>query len=313
MEQILNIIPVCYCNNEVNEIIDKCKGTENSFSLHFTQNEDFFLNTWQTFNIPGIPVHHDIREKTPGNDYINFLKIVLKTIAPLVSPLLDDTEYFFDPAEMLRPCFYKIYRYNNAEYIYIVRLDLSFKPNYCDIIEMGDNDRTHLFSSKSVFLDVDMHPVEKVVQKSSMKEIQIKQSISQTWIGETGRGYFIQGIWIDTEITKFFSKLFTDENFSTYPYYPFSCKFRTVSHFPVEFSSEGREKHIKLLDSAFNFIYPYMNDIENVLKNNEFSQELPLFRELKDKVDSELFSSLSQYRIRRYLNEKGMREYELED
>ncbi len=193
-----------------------------------------------------------------------------------------------------------------------MRLDFSFKPNYCDIIEKGNNDINHFFSTKSVFLDVDIHPVDKIVKKADRTEIHIKQSISQTWIGETGRGYFIQGIWIDTELTKFFTKIFTSESVSTYPYYPFSCKYRTVSHFPVNFNSEGRKKHLHLLDSAYNFIYPYMSEIESVLKNNEFSPELPLFREIKSKTDPDFSSFFSKYSIRRYLNEKGMKEYELE-
>ena len=313
MEQILNIIPIYYTNNEINRLLKKSKDIETRYSLHFTQNEDFFLNTRHTFNIPQIPVHHDINRRYPDDSYLSFLESVLETVIPLTGPLLLDTEYFFDPAELLRPCFYKIYKYNNAEYIYIVRLDLSFKPNYSNILKKGDNDITHFFSTKSVFLDVDIHPVEKTVQKSDRLDIHIKQSISQTWIGETGRGYFIQGIWIDTELTKFFSRLFTDENLSTYPYYPFSCKYRTVSHFPVDFTSEGRRNHISLLDSAYNFIYPYMKDIEAVLRNNEFSKDLPLFREIKKKVDPELGSCFSKYSIRRYLNEKGMREYELEN
>ena len=312
MEQILNIIPIHYTNNEINGLLKKCKGKKADYSLHFTQNEDFFLNTWQTFNIPHIPIHHDINRKYPDRNYIEFLKSVLETVVPLTCPLLDNTEYFFDPAELLRPCFYKIYRYNGSDYIYIIRLDLGFKPNYCDILEKGNNDITHFFSSKSVFLDADIHPVEKIEFKPDRKEIHIRQSISQTWIGETGRGYFIQGIWIDTELTKFFSRLFTAESVSTYPYFPFSCKFRTVSHFPVDFSEEGRKKHIELLDSAYNFIYPYMKDIESVLKNNEFSPDLPLFREIKAKADQNTIDYFSGYSIRRYLNEKGMKEYELE-
>ena len=312
MEQILNIIPIDYTNNEINGLLKKSKENKADYSLHFTQNEDFFLNTWQTYNIPHIPIHHDIHRKNPDRNYISFLKSVLETIIPLTSPLLYDTEYFFDPAELLRPCFYKIYNYNGSQYIYIIRLDLSFKPNYCDIIEMGNNDISHFFSTKSVFLDADIHPVEKIIEKSGRKEVYIKQSISQTWIGETGRGYFIQGIWIDTELTKFFSRLFIDKNTSTYPYYPFSCKFRTVSHSPVDFSEEGRKKHISLIDSAYNFIYPYMKEIEKVLKNNEFSMDLPLFQEIKSKTDPEIISYFSKYGIRRYLNEKGMKEYELE-
>lgn len=55
-----------------------------------------------------------------------------------------------------------------------------------------------------------------------------------------------------------------------------------------------------------------MKEIEKVLKNNEFSMDLPLFKELRLKADPEIISYFSKYGIRRYLNEKGMKEYELE-
>ncbi len=311
MEQILNIIPVYYTNNEINGIIEKCKGVGTDFTLHFSQNEDFFLDVKKDFRIPHIPVHHDIKKKEPDEKYLVFLKSVLETITPMIAPVIRDTTYFFDSSEMLRPCFYRLYSLNGNDYIYIVRLDLSFKPGECEIIEMGSNDITHLFSSRSIFLDVDIHPVEKTVKSGNGIDIYIKQSVSQTWIGETGRGYFIQGIWIDTELTKFFSKLFTDEKSSTYPYYPFSCKYRTLSHFPVDYSETGREKHIKLLDSAGSFINPYIKEIESVLKDNEFSPDLELFKEIKKQIDPDFYSFFSGYRIKRYLNDRGMKEYEL--
>ena len=43
MEQILNIIPIYYTSKEINGLLKKSKGIKADYSLHFTQNEDFFL------------------------------------------------------------------------------------------------------------------------------------------------------------------------------------------------------------------------------------------------------------------------------
>ena len=58
----------------------------------------------------------------------------------------------------------------------------------------------------------------------------VKQTISQNWIGETGKGYLVRGIWMDSELTKFFSKLFLPTGKRTYPFYPFTCRYKTRLH-----------------------------------------------------------------------------------
>lgn len=312
MDQILNVISICHTDNEINGIIKKCKEHEPSYTMHFSQNEDFFLKIKDPVTIPYFKIHHNFDNPHPENGYTGKLAAIMEQVIPDLSAILKDTEYYFDPAELLRPVFFKSYDIEGRNYLYLVRLDLSFKPHDCEIREMGGNDITHTFTTRNLFLDINILPVEKIVEKEYGRiDFIIKQSISQTWIGETGRGYFIQGIWMDSELTRFFTKLFLQDNFLSYPYYPFVCKYRTISHVPMTFSPDARIKNVKILDRSFNFLEPYMRDIEEEFKISTFSPEMELYKELKKKISSEWYQDFKSLEIRRYLNNRGMREYEL--
>ncbi|MDX9801154.1 MAG: hypothetical protein RBT69_07450 [Spirochaetia bacterium] len=312
MDQILNIVSICHTDNEINRIIKKSKELEPLYTIHFSQNEDFFLKTKAPVTIPYFKIHHNFDNPQPDSSYTGKLAGIIEQIMPVIAPVLIDTEYFFDPAELLRPVFFKPYNIEGRDYLYIARLDLSFRPHDCEIIEMGGNDLTHTFTTQNLFLDVNILPVEKIVEKEGGRtDFNIKQSISKTWIGETGRGYFIQGIWMDSELTKFFTKLFLPADFLSYPYYPFVCKYRTISHVPINFSSVSREKNIAILDRSFNFIEPHMREIEEEFRISTFSPEMKLFKNLKKKINSQWYHDFKSLKIRRYINSRGMKEYEL--
>ncbi len=311
MDQILNIVSIRYSDNEINKIIEKCKDQQNEYTMHFSQNEDFFLKIGKEITVPHLKVHHNIKDHNPAPGYTAALSEIIEQMLPYVSSLIKETYYYFDPAEPLRPVFYRLYDIEGHLFLYMVRIDLSFKPHDCEIVEMGGNDITHIFSTNNVFIDIDMLPVEKTVDLGDgKKDFIIKQSISQTWIGETGRGYFIQGIWMDSELTRFFTRLFLPENIHSYPYYPFACKYRTISHFPLRFSMTDRRRHLGILERSYNFIDPFMREIEDELKNSVYSPDMKLFKELKKKVNKDWYIDFSSLNIKRYLNSRGMKEYE---
>ncbi len=82
----------------------------------------------------------------------------------------------------------------------------------------------------------------------------VEQMISDTWIGETGRGYFIQGIWMDADLNKFFTKLVIPQGKRIYPYYPFTSKYRTICHNPIGISSAQRREAIPRLHRFIDFL-----------------------------------------------------------
>ena len=312
MDQILNVISILNTNNEISQIIKNYKEKQLPYTMHFSQNEDFFLKIRKTVIIPQFKIHHDVKNPYPDDEYLSNMVSIIEELFPYINCLIKDTSYYFDPAEPLRPVFYKLYTFEEKYYLYLVRFDFSFKPHDCEILKKGNNDITHKFKTENIFLDIDILPVEKVIERDAdIIDFHIRQSISQTWIGETGRGYFIQGIWMDSELTKFFTNIFLPNDKLSYPYFPFFCKYRTLIHFPLQFEPLHREKHISILDRSYNFLLPFMREIENVFKDFLFSKEMDIYKNIKEKIDTNWYNDFSSLKIDRYLNNRGMKEYEI--
>lgn len=313
MEKIKGVIPVTYTDTEINACIGGTGKGEQKYTRHYNQNEDFFIKLPAPFTVPSFPVHHNIEQKKPSDEYLESLRGFIVSITGQVSQLFQGLTYFFDPSEVLRPSFYQIFRFGEAEYLYLLRLDLLHRTHEGETVEPGTNDTTPVYRTKSLFLDGDVIPLQNVsVEGGKVIGFTLKQSISQTWIGETGRGYFVQGIWMDSELTKFFSKLFLPTGMSTYPYYPFQCKHRTITLFLIDLSPEGRKHFIPALHRASRFLVPEMETIQEELRDSSFSEDLPIFRQIKEKVSPDLENYWRDLSIKRYLNDRDMKEYQVE-
>ncbi|MCF6335259.1 MAG: hypothetical protein L3J12_05930, partial [Spirochaetales bacterium] len=172
-------------------------------------------------------------------------------------------------------------------------------------------DVTDFYRTKKLYLESDLIPiVEYTVKNGEIDGFIVEQNISETWIGETGRGYLLEGIWIDQELTKYLSKLFLPENKKFYPYYPFTCKYRTICHTVTDLSPEGRKKHLIYLHSARAFVLPLIDEIQNTLKESStFNREIPSFMEMKKRVPSYWKNVWEPLKVESYLNEQDMKEF----
>ncbi len=315
MEQVHGKIQINYSDPEINQIIrGKAEDQDTEkYTLHFNQNEEFFIRAEKDFTVPSFPVHHDVKLKNPEKGYLLTLKTLMEELAGIFPQVFAGMTYFFDPAEILRPCFFQLFRFRDAQYLYLLRLDFHFKPHDSEIIKQGSNDSTTAFRTDSLFLEGDIIPLEQTVsEQGKLLAFLIKQTVDQTWIGETGRGYFVQGIWMDSELTKFFSKLFLPPEKRMYPYYPFVCKYRTIIFNLVDLSFSGRKKYLPYLVEAVQFIEPEMVRIQEALRKDEFSPDLPLFEEMRRQVPERWREAWDDIGITRYLNEKDMKEFSLE-
>lgn len=312
MEELESFINVPYTDETINSIIQNQPAEDGAVTLHFNQNEQFFLKLTEEFLVPHLPIHHDYREKKPRDDYIQPLRQLIGDIAPLVPQAFKGLTYFFDPGEILRPCFYQIYKIENNYFLYLLRLDLVFKTHEAEIVEKGSNDTTPQYRSSHLFMEADVIPLAEVIRNNGkIQAFKVKQTISQTWIGESGRGYFVQGIWMDSDLTKFFSKLFLPKGKRTYPYYPFTCKYKTICASLVDLSPEARKKYVIYLYKALQIISPQIENIQNSLRNTEFGEEMEEFIEMKKKIPPEWGERFSSISIKRYLNELDMKEYQI--
>lgn len=313
VDNIANIIPVRYTDKRINELIRSQENDDIDLPQHFNQNEEFFLRLPEEIEIPHIPIHHDIGKVKPETEYLSAIRRIVENLIPLIPGFFNQTTYFFDPGEVLRPCFFQIFRINELTFLYLGRLDLTFRTHDAELLDRGNNDVTPRYRSRNIYLDCDLIPLDRVLQEEKrITGFALKQIVSQTWIGETGRGYFVQGIWIDHELTKFFSKLFIPAGQNLYPYYPFTCRYRSVCHTLLDTGPQGRRQGVPRLRRALDFLVPEMDAIQQQLKREPFNPEAAVFSELKQRVSPQWNEVWQGIRFNRYLNDQDMKEFVLE-
>jgi len=232
---------------------------------------------------------------------------------PHVPDFFSDLSYFFDPTEIQKPCFYRIYKIGEKYFLFLLRINLQYRPLEHELIERGSNDYTAVYRTNRLYLESDCIPLESVLtEMGKIVSFKIHQTISNTWIGETGKGYLVRGIWIDTELTKFFTKLFIAEGQRIYPYYPFTCKYKTICMTILGPTPERRRQILPYLQGALQFLEPHLERIQQSLKTVPFSEGLPLFKELREKVNSNYKKLWTNLAVTAYLNRQEQKEFRIE-
>jgi len=297
---------------DIQDIIQKPSNREKKYTLHFNQNEEFFIQFSEPLTVSSLPIHHPFHRKEPTEAYRQGIRRVIEEFHHLAGPITEGLTYYFDPRDHLRPAFYKLYRAGEQHYVYLLRIDLTYHPSRHQVLEAGTNDLSPTYQTDRLIVESDFIPLESIeVKEDKTRILSVSQTVSETWIGETGRGYFVQGIWLDRELTKFFSKLFIPKGKRLYPYYPFTCKYRAVCHSVAFLDSEGRKKFLSVVHRGREFLMAHSRKIEAELKSSEFSEDLPLYRELYDKVPAQWRQPFEEIQVRLYLNDNDMREYEI--
>lgn len=318
MEQITGEITVAYTDDRVNEIIATSISDPVDYTRHFDQNEDFFIRIPDALTVPSIPIHHDVRRDEPEATYIEALEDFLRVVVSRRIPVFSGLTYMFDPAEIQRPAFYAVYEHHGMSFLFLLYLDLSYRPLIHEVVEQGSNDVSPRYKTNRLYLEADIVPLAQPPAPahpgggSRPGGFSVEQVVSQTWIGETGRGYFIQGIWLDRDLTKFFSKLFLPEGKRTYPYYPFTCKYRSICFSPIDLGPQERADGLPLLSAAREVLEPHISEIQDALKEQAFNEELSVFRRVKDQIDHSRFEPLANVKVTAYLNNADMKEFIVE-
>lgn len=314
MLQTANVIRCIYTDPTINDLLKQGGSGTGTFSRHYNQVEEFFFRFERPFTVPQLPIHHDVRIPEPEKRYVQLLVEVLEQLIPLAPQVFQDLTYMFDPAEILRPSFFHLYCFEDRQYLYLLRLDLMHRPQVHGVIHKGSNDLTAAYSSDSLFLEAVFIPLQEVlIEAGNISTFVVEQTISNTWVDEIGRGYLVQGIWIDNDLTKFFSKLFLPEGKRTYPFYPFVCKYKTICQNLIDLGPGGRKKLLPCLHRALGFLRPVMPEIEGSLKKQDFSESNETFRRLKRTVPAPWSGIWNDLRLEMYLNDQGMKEYRIEN
>ncbi len=314
MLQTDNVIRCTYTDPTINQLLKQAGSEAGTFSRHYNQVEEFFIRFERNFSVPRLPIHHDVRVSVPEPRYVQLLTQVLKQLIPLAPRLFGDLTHVFDPTDTLRPSFFHLHLIDSSRYLYLLKLDLMYRPQVHGLVERGSNDLTAAYSSDTLFLEATCIPVREVqTQSGKISTFVIDQTISNTWVDEIGRGYLVQGIWMDNDLTKFFSKLFLPEGKRTYPFYPYICKYKTICQNFIDPDPQTRKELLPYLHRAVQYLRPVMPRIEAALKEGEFSEDNETFRELKRKVPLPWMKIWNGLHLEMYLNSRDMKEYRIDN
>jgi hypothetical protein len=309
-----NAIQAKVTDPAVNALLAAAPGGERPLARHFSQTEEFFVRTEAEYHVPRLAIHHDVRRPQPDPGYVTRLAEVLAQLLRLAPQLWQGLTYLFDPAEVLRPSFFQLYSLGGRQYAYLLRLDLAYRPQAHRVLERGDNDLSPAFSTRELYLESSFIPLQGVeTENGRVRALLVDQAISNTWVGETGRGYFVQGIWMDNDLTRFFSRLFLPAGQRTYPYFPYLCRYKTLCRSLIRFSAAERETALPQFHQAYEFLKPVMGRVESALKGREFSEDNPVFRELKSRVPESWYRPWEGLKVQAYLNEQDLKEYRIDD
>jgi hypothetical protein len=300
-----------YTDPKINARLSELPTQTGSYSRHFNQVEEFFLRLEGEFTVPQLPIHHDVRNLQPEPGYLRLLGEVLEQLGSLAPQVFRRLSYLFDPSDILRPGFYRCYSHEQMPYLYLVRLNLTYRPLVHRVVLKGDNDHTAAYASRDLHLEATFIPLREV-EEGAVGRFLIDETISNTWVTQTGRGYFVQGIWMDNDLTRFFSKLLLPPGLRSYPYYPYLCRYRTVCQSVICLDAEARERLLPGLHRALDFLRPVMPRVEQSLRGGSFSETDPLYEELKARVPVEWYEIWRGLRVETYLNEADMKEYRVE-
>ncbi len=313
MEPISQFIDINYSDSEINSIISSPPRIGVPYTRHFNQNEEYFIKLGSVFTVPHLPIHHDVNKKTPTDEYLSGIRYVIEQLFSLVPDLFSDLSYAFNPFEVLKPRFFKHYRVGGQSCLYFLTIDLFYRTQEDEVVEKGSNDRTARYRTSSLFLEGLFIPLDEIAtERTGTQSFRIKQTLSDTWIGETGRGYFTKGIWMDDDLTKFFTKLLVPKGVRLYPFYPFVCRYKTICENVADLSPEYRDSSLSHLIRALEFLTPFMEDIQEQLRDSQFSEEMEFFQNLKKDVPRYWDLVFKDIKIETYLNQNDMREFKVE-
>jgi hypothetical protein len=301
-------INASYTDGSINAILHRTGAggpTKNALrSCGYNQNEDQFLSVEKYVEIPSLPVHHPMNDTVPPSGYLDAIAALAESLMAQCPELVAGTDWYFDPVSIHTPTFYRVVTYGNVQYLYHVLIDLTCHPLECEILETGTNNRTHAYRTKRLYFESDFFPLAGFDEP--LRLLTLNQTIPVTWKGEAGQGYMIHGLWMDSDINKFFSKLILPVGKRNHPYYPVTCKQHCIS-----MNAFGQESPV-LLHRITEFIGPALHGILDELQSAAFSETMPLFARLKETIPPELGEYWKNLTVSAFLNERDQKEYTVE-
>lgn len=279
----------------------------------FTQEEDFYLLLDRPFVVDPFEIHHDVRHREPSDRYRSMIRSVVHTLTEQLPGVFQGLSWFFDSKDLFHPLFVQVLTARERKYLYLLRPDLSFRGRHGEILERGGNDTTPRFSTRSLFLESEVLPLDSIEVHPSGRQVFLKKLFPFTWQGESGRGYFVTGRWLDQEITKLLSRAALAPGQKIFPALPLRCRFETLSAFCPVPTQEGRKQAAAALEAAWPLVVPWADKIQADLKDEPYRDGHPLVPFLRQQWGGRLENRWGAFRLDPYLNEHEQKEYRYHD
>ncbi len=287
----------------INALLTGIASDDTRWTRHYNQNEELFLELDGNITVPSLPIHHDVRHPLPAAEYVDSVRKVVAQLCRIAPGMLRELTFTFNPADVLRAHFHRLYTAEQGDcFLYMLNVDLTYRPAEHAAITRGTNDRTAEYCGRRVFVESLLVPV-RAEGGESPSAFRVLHSFSQTWLFERGSGYFKQGVWIDQDLTRFFSRLFLPAGVRAYPFYPFVCRYRTLCEALIDLAPPARRSRLPYLKRALDFIAPIG---ERIGRSEDF------LLELKRLLPREWGSFYRDLGVRAYLNAEGNKEFLVE-
>ncbi len=297
-------------DERLNRLCSELRSTDDvdGVTMHIDEAERFFLRLPDPVDVPSFSIHHNIKADRPSEHYRDSLLEFVEQISRQLPSLLAGLSYVFDPRYVFAPAFVRTEDVEGIPILIRVQIDLGVPPRRDSVIRSASNDATARYLTRDIYVDIDVLPARRMSGASSG----IRRLVDDTWIGETGRGYIAQGIWMDRDLSRFFSGLVEPDTHSLYPYLPFSCRFRSISHRPPGWTTTDMRAAAERLTALHEILTPAIDDITGILRTEAFSRSHHTFRRLRETVPPWIPKSLETIRVHPYLREDARKEYYIE-
>jgi len=294
---------------EISALLKALETTPQTLDRRFTQQEDFFLVLERPFIVDSFEIHQKVDNPIPSEHYLKSIRSALEAWTAQLPSVFWGLSWFFDPRDLFRPLFVQVLTSREKRYLFVLRPDLTFRHQHAEVLDRGGNDVTPRFSTRHLFLEAEVLPLETMTSFAGDRHITLAKLFETTWQGETGQGYFLTGLWIDQEISKVLSRAAVAPGTKIFPYYPLRCRHGTLSVRCIDPGPEGRKQAAGTLEAAWPLVSPWAEKIQTDLKAEAYRENHPLVEHLRTHWSGQLTHRWGAFRLEPYLNEYDQKEY----
>jgi hypothetical protein len=139
-----------FSDSDINRKLRKIDPGTSTFTRHFSQNEEFFIRLPRPVEIESFPVHHDLADHKPHPRQRNAVRSLVDQLLDVDSSLLDGLTHLFDPSANQLPAFFRLYRMGDVTFLYLLRMDLTYRPRRSQLIKRTSSAETALYDHRSL-------------------------------------------------------------------------------------------------------------------------------------------------------------------